>query len=248
MIEKTKERLREILHASPDTAVLASFGKDSLTILLLLEEMGMRRPVVHFTEPAYPWKQDYANFVISTLGLEVYTPPPLYTAIRSGEKENCLVRHYRVGEGTLELPLTLEQSVSHCGASLYNRPHGDMLMPWTSYLVGHKSSDVDATYGNVRLKSYSQVSDTGTALHFPLRDWTDEDIWAYLSTKMIAQLRAEYEARTPFMKNDCLQACTLCMFPSEGKVFCPKLRKEIDNCSSDFTVIPKRTFNYFDQL
>jgi hypothetical protein len=207
-------------------------------------DLGIKLPVVHFLEPGYPDKQRFANFITEQLGLAVYTPPPSFTALRVSERENCLVRHYDLAGERIEVPLSLEPSETHCGVDLYNRPQGGIRFPWTSYLHGHRSSDVDATYGAVPLKSYSHVTPLGTKVHFPLRDWTDAHIWEYLSTKPLAPSRAEYESRDHWIMNDKLQACTRCMFQTGGTVFCPKVKKDIAASGDSFTLIPKQKLNY----
>jgi hypothetical protein len=69
-----------------------------------------------------------------------------------------------------------------CGLQWLTRPKtlGGQ-WPWTTVFIGHKNSDVDPYEGPVPLKA-DQVQTAGVTAVFPLRHWTDEDVWDYIET------------------------------------------------------------------
>jgi hypothetical protein len=100
--------------------------------------------------------------------------------------------------------------------------------------VGHKSSDVDPFDGPVPLKA-STAEVGGVTLAFPLKDWSDSDVWDYTDLNHIVVDQRRYHVRSEvkdrWYNNDYIHACMACVDPrcKEKEVFCPKLKRNVPN-------------------
>ncbi len=78
----------------------------------------------------------------------------------------------------------------------------------------------------------TNVSQTegASALAFPLRFFTDADIWEYTARFKVASNTERYQENNLVFDNDHYLACTRCMDRDAGEtVFCPKLNRSIEN-------------------
>jgi hypothetical protein len=217
-------------------AVMCSFGKDSMVLLHLAREtLGKDLPVIYFKHPYFPAKQKFANEIMTSRGLTVHDYPPFAAGVKVKPEMLELVARYGFGEnGALDLPINTCEPVPRrsfiCG--LYDwilRPKaGVITFPWKTVFMGHKSSDVDPFDGAVPLKSDTAMIG-GTELVFPLRHWTDEDVWDYTEANQIPYDKRRYFGRAEladkWLNPDYIHACTACIDPLETRnaVPCPKL-------------------------
>lgn len=229
-------------------AVMCSFGKDSMAVLHLVRQQ-RDLPVIFHREPFQPAKYAYANRVIMEWDLTVYDFPPEKTAVQEGGGELEVMNYYSLGGGHncalptgVRAPLAGEKAL--CGLrDLYGKPTGTFAYPWNAVFHGHKSADVDPVMGAVPLHAdYALNVDCATAI-FPLRDWTDADVWAYLeqsgaplhTERYLKRADGTWKERTDKTHNpDYLTACTACM-RSDGPraVPCPRLAGQlVQNISS----------------
>jgi hypothetical protein len=228
--------------------LLCSFGKDSMVLLDLIRQVLPRRelnchsyplPVIYHRHPYFPAKQEFAEGVIRSWALEVYDFPPLACGVKAkmgdGRSEMGrleLVTRYQVGSGAIDVPMNTEAPIERrpfvCGLQWLTRPKTlGAQWPWSTVFIGHKNSDVDPYEGPVPLKD-DRVHTAGVDAVFPLRHWTDDDVWDYT-----AQNALPYDARRYFkraevwdkwLNPDYVHACTACIDPRvESKtVHCPK--------------------------
>jgi hypothetical protein len=77
------------------------------------------------------------------------------------------------------------------------------------------------------------------SLVFPLRHWTDDDIWNYIEENHLPIQSTRYRDRKEISErwysNDYINACTKCIDPREtaAEVFCPKLKRMVKNVSAN---------------
>src|SRR4029077_5170244 len=108
--------------------------------------------------------------------------------------------------------------------------------PWDLYLHGHRSADVDDYIGPVPLKTqYVPAHDGYPAVAFPLKDWTDAQVWDYIRVHRVPTQADRYDRETGQLRpeharhsNDYLTACVRCIDPREpAMVPCPKRGGEL---------------------
>lgn len=228
-------------------AVMCSFGKDSLVALHLVRRLRTDLPVIFHREPFHPAKYDYANRVIRDWDLTVYDYPPARTALQenaAGEIE--VVGSYDCGGGRYcDLPTGIVEPRAGepylCALrDLMLKPRGSFEYPWDLVVHGHKSADVDPFHGPVPLAADIGLN-IGTATPvFPLRDWSDSDIWDYIEAYdlPIHTERYEYadgrwtERADKTLNPDYFAACTACLHRSGGPAYCPRLGCEVPNVAA----------------
>jgi 3'-phosphoadenosine 5'-phosphosulfate sulfotransferase (PAPS reductase)/FAD synthetase len=99
---------------------------------------------------------------------------------------------------------------------------------------------VDPYEGPVPLRAAE--ADVGNVhMVFPLRDWTDDDLWDYIELTKVPFDTRRYKDRQEIADRwhnpDYFHACTACIDPREERemVFCPKLQREIPNSGPGVT-------------
>ena len=231
-------------------ALLCSFGKDSMVLLHLIREtlpisnMSCHRypiPIIFYRHPFFPWKNWFADGVIGSWALEVHDYLPVAAGIKCNSERLELVARYSFGdEGTMDLPMNTEPPMERrdflCGLNDWVlRPKAlATTFPWETVFMGHKSSDIDQFEGHVPL-GYDCVDIGGTNLVFPLRDWSDVDIWDYIETNHVPYHKGRYQNRVEIADKwsnpDYVHACTRCIDPRNKaeRVYCPKLETEVEN-------------------
>lgn len=225
--------------------VMASFGKDSMVLLALIRGMGLKFDVLFHREPFYPVKYQFANGVIEEWGLSVYDYPPVATALigRNGLME--VMNYYDFGTATSALPTGIidpdyenDEETFLCGRDdLLKKPLGRFNYPWDAVFLGHKSSDVDPLRGPMPLAlDVKQTPNCPDAL-FPLREWTDEDVWAYTEAEHLPVHTSRYERNGQWKEKadktfnpDYFPACMRCIDKTQTAfVLCPKTGLVINN-------------------
>lgn len=233
--------IRRVMAQFHSPAVMSSFGKDSIVLLYLVRCTETNLPVIYHRDPWQPQRHSFANQVIEDWNLTVHDWPPAAMGIKCNEDRLELVARYQSSPGAdfIDIPKNVYETPNDamaCGLDIIKRPVGAMVkMPWDAYLIGHKSSDVDQYYGRIPLHLDIKLgSPSAPALVYPLRDWTDEDIWDVIQARDLpwqknryAEDRIEFEDKT--FNNDYVKCCARCIDPrNHGTVMCPKLGCEID--------------------
>lgn len=245
-IEQAKELI--YAHRAQLCVLLCSFGKDSMALLHLIREvMPVSRlncqaypvPVIYHRQPWFPVKNEFAERVTRSWGLEIHDFPPKLCGVKCNADRLELVARYPFGNDAMDLPLNTEPPIPRrpyvCGRLWIIRPKIALATwPWSVAFIGHKSTDVDPYEGPVPLRA-DQVDVGGVRVVFPLREWTDADVWDYLEEQQIEYDLGRYENRKELADKwnnpDYIHACTACVDPREtaDQVYCPKLKTEIPN-------------------
>jgi hypothetical protein len=259
-IEDATELLRKLLNLYKNPVVMSSFGKDSMVMLDLVKRMGRKLPILFHHEPFFPKKLEFANSVILREGYTVYDYAPSETSIVKAHGVMEIVNWYSVGKKFTYLPTGVKEPLPGepylCGLrDLYHKPtSSNFTFPWDLVLVGHKSSDVDPIQLDVLLKVDLKKNEGGPDYGFPLRHFTDEDVYQYHMEFKLPWNRYRYikndlpnvrkfeEFKSVTYNNDYYPACTRCMDPDgPASVICPLINKEISNISKELrhTVVEK---------
>jgi len=227
---------------SKNPVLCLSFGKDSMVMLDLALRAGPRLPVIYWKrEHHFPQKNRFANEMIEQYDLEVYDYPPEYTKlVRKGSLIE-VVNYFSIGKHTIEVPSGIlppegDQKFLCALCDMYLKPTGHFEFPWDAMFIGHKDSDVDPLRGAVPLTvdEYQHNADCPT-FTFPIRHFTDEDIWEYTKRFGVPQDMRRYGAgaEDSAYNNDYYPACTACVNPENPEtVYCPIVKQNIPNVSS----------------
>lgn len=245
------DKVENSLHIIADAArknscaVLSSFGKDSMVLCHLIRDAtpGSRFPipVIYHRHPWFPEKNIFADSVILSWAMEVHDWPPMYCGIKVKKDMIELVARYNFGLSFMDVPVNvLPPEPRHhylCGVTdwIYRPKSLGGQHGWKTVFHGHKSSDVDQFDGHVPLNA-TATNVGGIRIVFPLRDWTDDDVWDYIDENNIPYQATRYRDRkeldSKWLNPDYIHACTKCIDPREPeKVFCPLLKQEIPNVS-----------------
>ena len=233
-------------------AVMWSSGKDSMVLLFLLRSRQVTGvgslPVIWHREPWGPLKYEFGERIVREWGLRVYDWAPAAVTLMEGNGHVSLVNHYQVSRSgkTCALPVDIEEPSDFrgpdwvCGLKdVLNRPKGKFDYPWDVVLHGHKSSDVDPLLGAVPLEQDVVLSNEGApAVAFPLRNWTDGDVWEFSRRYDVPQQWDRYDRETGkenpdrTTNPDYFEGCMRCIDRRQGAtVYCPKLRMRVNNIS-----------------
>jgi hypothetical protein len=256
--------LRRVLGQYHRPVVASSFGKDSMVLLsLVLFDLERKLPVVFHREPFFPKKYEFADSVIRLWELSVYDFPPERASILEGNGHIEVFNHYGMGNGQcLHLPTGCYDPVPGeeylCGRDdILKKPKGRVEVPWDLYLIGHRSDDVDPIQGRVPLAVDVLVNGPGAASCFPLRHWTEEDIWEYtekvglpIAVERYEKVDGRWGERADKRANwDWMPVCTECMKAGNPVgVPCPKLGGiEVSNISGLVPRFEPGLFDYYGE-
>jgi hypothetical protein len=242
----------ECLDNYKNPAILCSFGKDSVLMLWMLREWYSKDiPVIFLRHPWMPRKNSYADNLISEWNLQVHSAiPPLGISVCSKLGKTEAVQHFSLGQRTLVMPIGKQKIEGReewiCGAERILRgPFGTYDWPWDVAFCGHKSSDTDPVQGNVPLDCDINKIHGSCDLAYPLRHFTDEDVWNCFRKWNIPFNRLRYvslEEPQDDIENtfngDYHPYCMKCFDPLEGSsVQCPKTGLQITNISGSINQI-----------
>lgn len=248
--EKLSHATALLRHFPSPQALMCSFGKDSMVLLHLIKNVltgnelrsgAYPIPIIWHKHPWFPAKNEFAESIVCLWNLEVYDSPPIACGIKAKADMLELVARYPFGGGAMDLPINTEQSLKRrefvCGLQWLERPKSSgMQWPWVTVFIGHKDSDVDPYEGNVPLK-HDAADAGGVNLVFPLRHWTDDDVWQYIEENNVPFDKRRYAGRLEVpdhtLNPDYINACSKCIDPREDakEVLCPKLNKMVPNLS-----------------
>jgi hypothetical protein len=127
-----------------------------------------------------------------------------------------------------------------CGLDALRRPTGTFNFPWDGAFHGQKSADVDLIKGQVPLAVDALVQAGVPTQFYPMRHWSDADVWAYLEAAGVPNDDTRYEKvggtwqhKTDKANNsDYYPVCWNCVNRHLGDtVYCPKNSCQTNNIS-----------------
>jgi hypothetical protein len=215
--------------------------------------MGMDIPILFWRENGQVKKYEFADLIIHLWNLKVYDYPPTVTDIVSlGDKFDG-VEFRKFGNTALvyvaiELHPPTDNYFSCAIEEILNKPTiPSFEYKWDLTLSGHKSSDTDPILGDIPLK-YDKVQFGTTTVFYPLKDWTDSEVWQYITENNVPYDKRRYDPNNNFKEqqdktynNNYHFACTDCLNPNKDKkVWCRLAGKEVENIGA--------TIDYKDKL
>jgi Phosphoadenosine phosphosulfate reductase family len=257
-INAAQELIRQVILTYHKPIVMSSFGKDSMCLLDLIERTGETLPILFHREPCQPSKYAFANSIIEQRGYTVHDYPPISTqVVKNGDKMD-IVSRYQVGEKAFTW---LGRGIRKpepgkpflCGLKdMYDKPVGLFKYPWDVALVGHKNSDVDSILGPIPLKFDIKANPGACDFAYPLRHFTDADVWEYIEKFDVPYNQKRYNKENGYkdfpditFNNDYYLACVKCMDRDEAEVVdCPRLGCQISNVSAEIRYIEPSVLGY----
>jgi len=274
LVDQSLYRIEHWLREFRAPVVLWSGGKDSTAMLHLLRfKLGVKLPCVQWREPRFRHRYAHSDLLAREWDLTLYDYAPGRIAIQdgydieTGQPRFDFLKYYQWGHhsalvlslGT-EAPTETEIAEDRylCGlADVLQRPCGSFNWPWDSAFHGQKSADVDLIKGAVPLmQDVRRTPDSPTQL-FPMRHWTDDDIFDYLEAEGVPMDPTRYDRATGKWGHkqdkshnaDYYPICWNCVNRHlSSPVHCPKLRSEVNNIAHlapyEDNAIPEQGFKH----
>jgi 3'-phosphoadenosine 5'-phosphosulfate sulfotransferase (PAPS reductase)/FAD synthetase len=234
LIDATRALIAEQLAISRNPAVACSFGKESMVMLGLARLIKPHVAALYFPGLPHPTKHLFAERMAKEWSLNLYAPYPRARDVISKDGHVELVELYEIAPARfmyfpIEAPKDFEPDASaDCGlAFLKEELVAARADDFDAVFIGHRNDDRDPTYGNVPLKDHV-VSFGGFRYVYPLKDWSEADVWAASRLLGIPQNAARYRDQDMTANNDYHELCTRCFpgGPERTSVICPKTGEE----------------------
>jgi 3'-phosphoadenosine 5'-phosphosulfate sulfotransferase (PAPS reductase)/FAD synthetase len=215
-------------------ALFVSWGKDSMVLLWTLHRLGILKQwtLLHGRDPQAPHKlRDVASWV-REVGLVVHDIMPAARQIHESEDGHLrVVARYRLDE---DFSTCLGWSVDDTGKAeiclrdewITGLPLAIHAVGCDAYVIGHKSADQEPGLESMDLHADAVQAAPGIMAYFPLRHWTDEDVWHYSDDFDIPRDTARYtQPDNRAVDPDWKQACGRCLLRGNAgadMVPCPR--------------------------
>jgi hypothetical protein len=253
-IADTLRRIERWMNQWPNAVVLWSGGKDSTTLLHLIRQVtgGHNLPVIQYREPRFRQRYTFSDRLIADWDLTVYDYMPTRYAIADGPDTQTgsirfdLLKYYQWGQTALVMSLgtnpPAEGGRYMCGVKdVLQRPTGNFNWPWEAAWIGSKTADHDLIKGNVPLAMDCRKVPGGPWTLYPLRDWSDEQIFTYLEATgedlldptRYVKIDGRWQNNPDMANNaDFMPVCWNCVNRHAPQhVWCPKAQATISNIS-----------------
>ena len=235
-IRVTLDFIKKCLDVSINPICLCSFGKDSLVMLHLILRI-KKIPVIYWREPFYQSKFEYPQKVAQLWDLEIYDYPPTFCDyLQLDDYFDVYNFYYAGGKNYINLYTGIKKYKLNDKKFLC--AYKDLLMRpkvpiydfrWDCIFHGHKQIDPIYIVDNIPLPKLTSFGNG--ILVLPIKDWTDEEIWAYIERYELPYNKERYDNKNEETNNDIFPTCYDCLDYRnlDKKVLCPKLNKEV-NC------------------
>ena len=252
LVSETIEKAKLWAKNWPNSVVLWSGGKDSTAMLHLLKfQAGIDVPVIQFRQPKFRERYAYSDQLIKDWNLTVYDYPASRFALadgpdtETGEVRFDLLHYFQWGSKAVVLSLGTERPKEGnkfmCGVDDFlKRPTGTFNWPWESVWIGTKNSDTDLIKGHVPLSQDVRHAEGSPVSLYPMRNWTDRDIYQYLEDNGVKADPTRYlKTKQGWINNpdkslnaDFYPTCLNCVDRHQpNHVHCPKLKATVTNIS-----------------
>jgi hypothetical protein len=216
-------------------------------------------PVIFFKQPYFQRKFAFGDRQAHDMELELHSNiPPIGVSVSSRNGKSELVQHFGIGKTSLMMPLGKQDIAKHperwlCATdTIMKGPFGTFNWPWDVVFCGHKSSDYDPVLGEVPLSVDIHQIEGSAHLAYPLRSFTDDDVWRLTKAWDIPINRLRYgsaEERksdtNDVFNEDYFPYCHKCCDPNEDAfVTCPKSGLQITNISASLPKSPNNQLAY----
>lgn len=233
-ITKTVGIVQAAIEKYRSPALLVSFGKDSMVLLHLLRSFKL--PVICHIPPYHPERWMFAREMAAKMKLSVFSYPPEWVALKEHNDKHYVASGYTAGKGEIRV---IYQRIEHspegiCGLhDVLRQPKGTMLNQWDLMICAQKDGDPGTGGEMMKMESTLHQTASGVDTLFPMRDWTEQDIYRYTLSNSIPIHRDRYtvdvdngvfsERQNHSYNPDVATGCFACLMPGDGCVECPRI-------------------------
>lgn len=195
-------------------------------MLWLVREQKPDIDVVYFDAFPSPTKHKFALDITRQYGLKLHSPVAFgRDVIGNGSHVEILEAHLLAPKRAMIFPMEANADYVPdenclCALDRMHAPIADCQLFFDGVFVGHRNDDVDPTQGAVPLESDAVIYSDFRYL-YPLKDWTEKDIWEASLLLGIPQNEARYFNNDMTANNDYYPLCTKCL-GSDCEVICPQ--------------------------
>lgn len=247
LLAETRKRIALQFSCVYRPAVACSFGKDSMVVLALVREIAPNVPVMYCEGFPHPTKHEFVRRIAEEWSLNLVTPAPIGCDVIAKGQDVSLLRIYEPApRHVVVLPVEavpgyVPNAESQCAlATLLAPPAPVSSLNYDALFIGHRGDDVDPHFGAIPLVDY-MATVAGLSYFYPLRDWTEADIWEASALLNIPQNTARYQGKDMDANNDYYPLCTECLKPSEQQTaFCPQLGRDVPNRGNEMDLEKRR--------
>lgn len=267
-IESAKAILAMIEKQYENPIIYSGMGKDSICVIHLCRSMGLKWDIMFHRDPYFPIKHRYANRIIQEWGLVCRDYPARKCSIFYMNDTFEVVRHYQAGVRDMVLcamiyePKEFIESEYLCALKdIYMQPKGNASYIWDIGIQGHKAAECKPHSGMKpnMLRWPLKHSTDGPDWAQPIWDWTEEDVYSYMTTNDIPINTDVYDhingrlvpKEDSTFNPDRRPACFRCMIPGEEMVvMCPKAGWPVNNISMELerVVMPNDFPRYHQEV
>lgn len=229
LISRTIELIAGQLACRRNPAVAWSGGKDSQILLHLVRSLKPDISVVYFRGFPHLTKHNFVLRMAKEWDLNLSTPLPFVRDAIAKDGHVELVELYSLAPGRfMYFPIEAARDYepdkdSHCGLAHLNGEMAAGVSNFDAVFIGHRNDDADPTHGAVPLKEH--VVDYGDfAYVYPLKDWSEADIWAASKLLGIPQNEARYVEGDTSANADYADICTRCFL---APATCPQTGEDL---------------------
>ncbi|CAB5238155.1 Phosphoadenosine phosphosulphate reductase [uncultured Caudovirales phage] len=247
-LERSIDIIKTAIATNGRSVVLWSGGKDSMVLLHIIRNvLGVKCPVALFRDPWQPHKYKFQDNLIKEWGLEVYSWHPSANEFAQNEDLFEVMNYYKFNETVIACHSRIAPPEAGkgwvCSIDMLKRPkQATLLSNWDTVWSGHKGCDTDPIHGITGTKVETMLNPGNSTFMFPLRDWSHEDIWAYIESENIPwdsdryeKVDGKYQEKVDLSNSsDYVHACTACVdcrAEASKVVHCPKFNTSIENCA-----------------
>lgn len=210
-----------------------SGGKDSQVLLALTRIVRKGLPVAHFRPFESPSKHLFADLIIGCQDLNLVQMLPAFRqAIAKGDHIE-IVEAYQINQNAfIYFPIEAEPDHvpgpgSHCAIQKINEPTTEQALDFDCLFIGHRSDDIDPAHGAIPLKE-DVIEAAGVRTVYPLKSWTEADVWEAGRILNVAQNAARYSEQRMEANADYYPLCTECLKAGAGdSIICPKINEPV---------------------
>lgn len=218
LIADTFDFIEEQIKTAVSPAIAWSAGKDSQVLLYFAVTIQPEIPIIYFRALNHPAKHSFMERIAQEWNLNLIIPSPIGRDVLQAENGRIeIIEVYQVGANqTMYFPVEAEPGFVPDAAAICGRKHLEdgpiscAVPDRDAIFIGHRGDDADPTHGQVPLKSYV-AEDRGFKYVYPLKDWTEAEIWEASNILSIPQNEARYRRGEMEANADYYPLCTGCL-------------------------------------
>lgn len=233
-LDQARAVIANALAANLRPAVMCSFGKDAMLLLLLVQEQVEDVPIIWFGADTLPDQLGFIKRMIVERDLTLFKIAPAHQYIvQAPNGEYSLVREHMINGEPYPVLYDLVHSDTRCLLKIDRQKSQNIESPYDCFFTGWKEADRHPIFDGAPIPFPSDGTEfSGARWYAPLRAMTDDDVWQATKEIGIPYNAAKYDRGEAVADPDSVVACSRCM-TGKGRVFCHDVGAEIDAAEWD---------------